>query len=507
MKKTHALIILDGFGLNASEYGNAVKLAKTPNFDYLKNKYPYTTVKAHGENVGLYKGQMGNSEVGHLNLGAGRVVLQDSKKISDLIKSGEFFKNQTLKNVFDTRGAVHLMGLLSSGGVHSEFKHITALIDMAKKQGKKEVFLHLFTDGRDCDPEYSIVLIKKLQAHLNKVGVGKIASAVGRFFAMDRDKNYNRTKLAYDMLVLGKAKTETTNLISAIKQSHKKGITDEFLEPIIVLNDDEPTTIKDGDSVIFYNFRGDRARQLTTALTSKEFSELETKNLKINFVGLTEYDVNLKNAKTAFFRQNMKNTLGEVLAKESKTQLRIAETTKYAHVTYFFNGGVEKPNEGEDRILVPTKDVKTFDLLPEMSAKEIVEQVKLAVVENKYDFVLINFANCDMVGHTGDLKAAIRAVEVVDEALGEVFEHFNKMGASVLITADHGNAENMLTKEGKPHTAHTTNLVPLILADDEKINFKLKKGGKLSDITATVLHLMNIKAPKEFEAISLIKNN
>jgi 2,3-bisphosphoglycerate-independent phosphoglycerate mutase len=503
MKKTYALIVLDGFGLSDLKKGNAVKLAKTPNYDLLKKEYPFTKLKAHGESVGLFKNQMGNSEVGHLNLGAGRIVLQESKKISNLITSGEFFNNKKLKQAFNTKGNVHIMGLLSDGGVHSSLHHLFALIDMAKKQQKNEVYLHLFTDGRDSSPTASINFIKKLQAHLNKVGIGKIASLVGRYYAMDRNNNYDRTKKAYDMLVFNKATNYASDPVSALKNSHNKNVTDEFIKPTIIKQNE--TVIKNEDSVIFYNYRGDRARQLSNAFTNNEFNEFKAvKFSNLNFVSLTQYDKNLQNVKVAFEKQNVKNTLGEVLAKNNKTQLRIAETTKYAHVTYFFNGGKEKPNKNEDRILVPTKDVTTFDKLPEMSINEIVNQVKNSVKQNKYNFVLINFANCDMVAHSGNLSATIKAVEATDKALGEVINHFKSINASVIVTADHGNAEKMITKDNNIHTAHTLNTVPFILIDNDYKSFKLKKDGKISDVSATILDLMQVKKPKEFTANSLI---
>jgi 2,3-bisphosphoglycerate-independent phosphoglycerate mutase len=338
------------------------------------------------------------------------------------------------------------------------------------------------------------------------VGIGQIVSLCGRFYAMDRDKNYDRIEKAYHMLVLGKATEYETNPVNALKNSHKNGVTDEFLEPVLIKdNNGQFVSVKDGDSVIFYNYRGDRARQISRSFTDPHFTYFETKKFKnLYFVGFTEYEKSIKQAEVAFYRQNMNNTLGEVLKKANCTQLRIAETTKYAHVTYFFNGGIETPNKGEDRILIQTKDVKTFDLLPQMSAMEIADTVVKTVTKDKYDFVLINFANCDMVGHTGNFDAAIKAVETVDKALGVVLAHFKSIGAIALVTADHGNAETMITKKGEPHTAHTTNLVPFILVDDNNLGAKLKKG-ILSDVSYTVLDLLNIKAPKEFTSSSLIK--
>jgi 2,3-bisphosphoglycerate-independent phosphoglycerate mutase len=364
----------------------------------------------------------------------------------------------------------------------------------------------LFTDGRDSSPTQSIEFVTTLNQKIKELGVGQIVNLCGRYYAMDRDKNYDRIKKAYDLLVLGKSDAVEKDPILALKNSHQKGITDEFLLPTVIQTKQEsPITIQNGDSVIFFNYRGDRARQLTRALTEPEFHEFERANLNnLNFVGFTEYDHTLSHAKVAFYRQNMKNTLGEVLSHEGCSQLRIAETTKYAHVTYFFNGGVEVPYYNEDRILIKTKEVKTFDLLPEMSAMEIANTVTQVVEEEKYDFVLINFANCDMVGHTGNLQAAIKAVEVVDTALGVVLEHFKKIGATTLVTADHGNAETMLTKEGLPHTAHTTNLVPFVLVDDSYKNAILQKG-ILSDVSATVLDLLQLNKPSEFTANSLLK--
>lgn len=506
MEKQVALIVLDGFGLRKEENGNAVTLANTPNYDSLIKKYPHTTLKAHGEAVGLFKGQMGNSEVGHLNLGAGRIVKQDSKKISDLIKEGSFFKNEVLKNAFKKAGDLHIMGLLSDGGVHSAMEHLYALLEMAKRENKQNVYLHLFTDGRDSSQAASISFVKKVQEQINQVGIGKIVSLIGRFYAMDRDKKYDRIMLAYNMLVYGKAHYYEEDVLTALKNSHKRGVTDEFLEPTIILQNKKAVTVKEGDSVIFFNYRGDRARELSYAFTEPKFNEFPVKQFKdLYYVGFTQYDASLNNVKVAFLRQNMNNTLGEVLSKNNKTQLRIAETTKYAHVTYFFNGGNETPNKKEDRILINTKDVKTFDLLPEMSAMEIAEKVVEVVKNNNYDFVLINFANCDMVGHTGNLEASIKAVETVDKALGIVVEHFKKLHMSIFVTADHGNAETMVTKEGLPQTAHTLNPVPFILVDDTLVDKKLKRGGKLSDVTATVLDVMGISFPEEFEAVTLLK--
>ncbi|MGD9901163.1 MAG: 2,3-bisphosphoglycerate-independent phosphoglycerate mutase [Spirochaetales bacterium] len=506
MKTTYALIVLDGFGVSKDSYGNAIKMAGAKNFEALQKKYPHTTLNASGESVGLYPGQMGNSEVGHLNLGAGRIVIQDSKRISDAIKDGSFFSNKVLKEAFELKSDLHLMGLLSDGGVHSQLTHIFALLDMAKLYDKKNVYLHLFTDGRDSDTKKSLEFVKMVLSYIKKVGYGKIASICGRYYAMDRDKNYERTEKAYNMLVFGRSEHKSSDPLKAIKESHDKGITDEFIEPIVIEENNEPVAkIKDGDSVILFNFRGDRARQISSTFVNDDFNEFTVKRFKhLNYIGFTEYATSLKNIKTAFTDQDMKNTLGEVLANNNKTQLRVAESTKYAHVTYFFNGGVEEPNKNEDRVLVESKKVATFDLVPQMSAYGIVDVIETEVTKDRYDFVLINFANCDMVGHTGNLEATIEAVKTVDDALGKVMAHFKEIGAVVLVTADHGNAENMLTKEGVLQTAHTTNPVPFILVDDDKIDAKLRKDGVLSDVSATILELMGIKKPKEFTATSLI---
>jgi 2,3-bisphosphoglycerate-independent phosphoglycerate mutase len=506
MKKTYVLVVMDGFGLSSKTVGNAVKQAKTPNYDFLKNKYPFTTLKASGTDVGLLAGQMGNSEVGHLNLGAGRIVLQDSRNITKSIENGRFYSDKGLKSALDPKKRVHLMGLLSDGAIHSHISHIYALINMAKNQGVKELYLHLFTDGRDSEVKASIDYATQLEKYMKKIGIGEIASVTGRYFAMDREGNYNRTKKTYDALCCGKSQNTARSIFDALVRSHHKGITDEFVEPTVIMRGDSPVaTIEDNDNVVFFNFRGDRARQLTAAFSDNKFDRFEAKNFKnLNFTCLTEYDKSLTGAKVIFKRKIMKNTLGAVLAKNKKVQLRVAETTKYAHVTYFFNGGVEEANDGEHRILIPTKKVKTFDLNPSMSAMEIVDIIKNEVPTYEYDFILINFANCDMVGHTGNIKATIKAVETVDTALGQIYKYFNEVGGCVLVTADHGNAEGMLTIEGKIQTAHTLNSVPFILADDEYIGTELIKTGKLANVSATILDLMGITLPREFKEYSLI---
>ncbi len=510
MNKKCALIVLDGFGHSLKEQGNAVLLAKTPNIDRYIKQYPDTLVKTDGEFVGLTKGQMGGSEVGHLSLGVGRVVNQPLLKINKMIESGGIFKNKVLvkafKNLKNSDKALHLIGLLSDGGIHSNINHLFAMLDMAKMFKLKNVYVHVLTDGRDTAVDSGIEFVKKLELYMKKLGVGKVATVGGRYYAMDRNKNYDRVKLAYDAMVLGVSKFVASSAKAAVTQSYLESITDEFINPTVIKKDGKPVArITSGDTILFYNFRSDRAKQLIKMLTNTHETKLVVAPLSnLNLVSLVRYDDSFKDVKVVLEHEKIKNTLGEVIAKKKLKQLRVAETTKYAHVTYFFNGEKQKVNKGEKRILVPSKDVATFDLMPEMSAKEIYEAVDLEVLSEDYGFVLINFANCDMVGHTGNLEAAIKAVETVDKYLKETVERLMGCGFEVIVTADHGNAEEMADENGKPLTTHTTNKVPLILMSSEGKKVGLKKSGKLSDVTATILDIMQIKPPKQYTGKSLI---
>ena len=505
--KLTMLMILDGFGENNHKDGNAVKLANTPNIDKLMKKYPTTKIAASGLAVGLPEGQMGNSEVGHTNIGAGRIVYQELTRITKSIEDGDFFSNEEFINAIENckknNSKLHILGLVSDGGVHSHNRHLYGLLEMAKRRDFEDVYVHCFLDGRDTPPASAENYIQELEEKMKEKGVGKIASLSGRFYAMDRDKRWNRVQKAYDAMVFGKGETAGT-AINAIESSYQKEVFDEFVEPTVIMNGDKPVaTIENGDSVIFFNFRPDRARQITRALVDPEFNEFETKKMNLYFVCFTSYDETMPNVHIAFKKEPVKNTLGEVISKNGGKQLRIAETEKYAHVTFFFNGGEEKQYEGEDRILVPSPKVETYDMKPEMSAYEVTEKVIEAINSKKYDCIILNYANPDMVGHTGNLPAAIKAIETIDECVGKVVEAINAQKANLLITADHGNAEQMIDyKTGEPHTAHTTNLVPLVLVS-EKETVKLKEG-KLADLAPTILDLMGIEKPEEMTGESIL---
>ena len=506
--KLTMLMILDGFGENNHKEGNAVKLANTPNIDKLMKKYPTTKIAASGLAVGLPEGQMGNSEVGHTNIGAGRIVYQELTRITKSIEDGDFFSNdefvKAIENCKKNNSKLHILGLVSDGGVHSHNRHLYGLLEMAKRRDFENVYVHCFLDGRDTPPASAENYIQDLEEKMKEKGVGKIASIAGRFYAMDRDKRWNRVQKAYDAMVYGKGET-SGSAINAIESSYQKEVFDEFVEPTVIVNGDKPVaTIEDGDSVIFFNFRPDRARQITRAIVDPEFNEFETKKMNLYFVCFTSYDETMPNVHIAFKKEPVKNTLGEVISKAGGKQLRIAETEKYAHVTFFFNGGEEKQYEGEDRILVPSPKVETYDMQPEMSAYEVTDKVVEAINSKKYNCIILNYANPDMVGHTGSLTAAIKAIETIDECVGKVLEAIIAQKANLLITADHGNAEQMIDyKTGEPHTAHTTNLVPLILIS-EKENVKLKEG-KLADLAPTILELMGIEKPEEMTGESLIE--
>ncbi len=504
--KLTMLMILDGFGKNDKENGNAVTLAKTPNIDELMKKCPTTTIHTSGLAVGLPEGQMGNSEVGHTNIGAGRIVYQELTRITKSIEDGDFFTisefNNAIENCKKHNSKLHIMGLLSDGGVHSHIRHLFALLELAKRKGFEDVYVHCFLDGRDTPPASAETYIIKLEEKMKEKGIGKIATIAGRFYAMDRDKRWERTKKAYDAMVKGEG-NKANSAIRAIEESYQKEIFDEFVEPTIVCNSDNSyTKIEKNDSVIFFNFRPDRARQITRALVDNNFSEFETEKLDLYFVCFTQYDETMPNVNIAFKPNVLKNTFGEYISNKGLKQLRIAETEKYAHVTFFFNGGEEKQYEGEDRILVPSPKVETYDLKPEMSAYEVTEKVLKEINENKYNSIILNFANPDMVGHTGNLEAAIKAIETIDECVGKIVDAVKKNNGVLLITADHGNAEQMIDyKTGEPHTAHTTNPVPLILVGMENVDLK---EGKLADLAPTMLDIMELDKPKEMTGESLI---
>lgn len=505
MKKPAVLIIMDGYGIAPKSEGNAVTKADKPNLDKIFSENPYTTIGASGMAVGLPDGQMGNSEVGHTNMGAGRIVYQDLTRITKSIQDGDFYENEVLldamENVKKNNSALHIMGLLSDGGVHSFNGHLYALLELAKKQNVEKVFMHAFMDGRDVPPASGKDFIAACLDKMKEIGVGKIATVEGRYYAMDRDTNWDRVEKAYSAMVYGEG-NHSCCAVKAMEDSYADGVTDEFVVPVVI---DGAEPVKAGDSIIFINFRPDRAREITRTFVDPDFKGFERRNgmFPVNFVCMTEYDATMPNVEIAFKSQELNNTFGEYLASLGKTQLRIAETEKYAHVTFFFNGGIEEPYEGEDRVLVASPKVATYDLQPEMSAPEVCEKVVDRIKSGKYDAVILNFANCDMVGHTGVFDAAVKAVETVDTCVGKVVEAVKEMGGITVITADHGNADKMINEEdGSPFTAHTTNLVPLCVVG---YDCKLKQqGGKLSDIVPTMLEMMNIPQPKEMTGVSLI---
>ena len=506
--KVTMLMILDGFGDNKNKDGNAIKLANTPNIDKLMKKYPNTDIFTSGLHVGLPEGQMGNSEVGHTNIGAGRIVYQELTRITKSIEDGDFFSNPefiaAIENCKKYNSKLHILGLVSDGGVHSHNRHLYGLLEMAKRRDFEDVYVHCFLDGRDTPPASAETYVAELQEKMKEKGVGKIASLSGRFYAMDRDKRWQRVQKCYDALVNGEGE-KAGDPIKAIEDSYQKEVFDEFVVPTVMCNGNEPVAkIEENDSVIFFNFRPDRAREITRALVDPEFDGFETKKMNLYYVCFTSYDETMPNVHIAFKKEPLKNTFGEVVSEAGLTQLRIAETEKYAHVTFFFNGGEEKQYPGEDRILVPSPKVETYDMKPEMSAYEVTDKVCEALENDKYDVVILNFANTDMVGHTGSLQAAIKAVEAVDECVGKIVKIIEEKQGNLLITADHGNAEQMIDyKTGEPHTAHTTNPVPIILVTTNK-EYKLKEKGKLADLAPTMLDLMGIKQPEEMTGESLL---
>lgn len=506
-KKVTMLMILDGFGKNPNKEGNAVANAKKPNIDKLMMKYPTAEVNASGKSVGLPEGQMGNSEVGHTNIGAGRIVYQELTRITKSIEDGDFFSIpelvEAMENVKKNNSKLHILGLVSDGGVHSHERHLYALLELAKRKGlDNNVFVHCFLDGRDTLPASGEGYIQKLEEKMQEKGVGKIASISGRFYAMDRDKRWQRVQKAYDAMVNGVGE-KSTSAIQAIESSYQKEVFDEFVVPTVICNGDKPiATIEDGDSVIFFNFRPDRARQITRTFVDSEFNEFPTKKMNLDFVTMTQYDETLPNVKVAFKPEELKNTFGEYISNKGLTQLRIAETEKYAHVTFFFNGGREAQYPGEDRILIPSPKVETYDMKPEMSAYEVTDKVLEAINSEKYDNIILNFANPDMVGHTGNIEAAEKAIAAVDECVGKIVDAINKNNGVLLITADHGNAEQMVDyKTGEPFTSHTTNPVPLILVGMENVKIK---NGKLADLAPTMLDIMGLEKPSEMTGESLL---
>ena len=507
-KKLTMLMILDGFGMNEKTEGNAVKIAQIPELTEILTKNPNTMIHTSGLEVGLPEGQMGNSEVGHTNIGAGRIIYQDLAKITKSIEDGDFFSKsefvKAIENCKANNSKLHIMGLLSDGGVHSHNRHLYGLLELAKRKDFEDVYVHCFMDGRDTPPASGEGYLIKLEEKLKEKGVGQIATLSGRFYAMDRDKRWERVSLAYDALVHGEGE-KALDAVAAIEESYQKEVFDEFVKPTVITNKaGEPLAkIENGDSVIFFNFRPDRAREITRAIVDKEFDGFETDKLDTYFVCMTPYDETMPNVEVAFRKEEIRNTFGEYISKKGLKQLRIAETEKYAHVTFFFNGGEEKQYEGEDRILVPSPKVETYDLKPEMSAVEVTDKVIEAIKSEKYDSIILNYANPDMVGHTGSIDAAVKALETINDCVVRVVDAVKSVDGVLLITADHGNSEQMIDyKTGEPYTAHTTNPVPLAvigLPGNKKV-----KEGRLADLAPTMLDIMGLEKPDEMTGESLI---
>ena len=509
-KKPVVLMVLDGYGLIENTEGNAIAMADTPVMDKLMKEYPFVKGNASGLAVGLPDGQMGNSEVGHMNIGAGRIIYQDLTRITKDIEEGTFFENkvllQAMENCKKNNSDLHLWGLLSDGGVHSHNTHLYGLLEMAKRNGLENVYVHAFLDGRDTPPASGKDYVAELEEKMAEIGVGKVASLSGRYYAMDRDSNWDRVKMAYDSLVTGEG-VKATDAVQAMADSYANDKTDEFVLPTVITNENGAplSLVKNGDSVIFFNFRPDRARELTRAFCDDQFDGFERAFMDLTFVCFKDYDETIPNKLIAFEKEEIKNTFGEFLAAHGKKQLRLAETEKYAHVTFFFNGGVEDPNVDEFRLLVNSpKDVATYDLKPEMSAPEVGMDLVEAIKSDKYDVIIINFANPDMVGHTGVISAAVKAVEKVDSLVGDAVQAVKDVDGVLFICADHGNAEKMIDYEtGAPHTAHTTNPVPFILVNADP-SWKLREGGCLADIAPTLIEVMGLEQPKEMTGKSLI---
>lgn len=502
MKKPLILMILDGFGI-AGEKGNAIKAANKPNIDRLFSSNPITQIGASGMDVGLPDGQMGNSEVGHTNIGAGRVVYQELTRITKSIQDGDFFTNEALCNAIDNAvkngTALHIMGLLSDGGVHSHNTHMYGILELAKKKGLDKVYVHAFLDGRDVPPSSGKDYVAACVEEMKKIGVGQIATVMGRYYAMDRDNRWERVVKAYSAMVYGEG-INCADPVEAVANSYAEGVTDEFVVPTVI---DGAAPIGANDSIIFYNFRPDRAREITRTFVDPDFSGFERKKgfFPLTYICMTQYDATMPNVQIAFKPESLDNTFGEYISNKGLTQLRIAETEKYAHVTFFFNGGVEKTYENEDRILVASPKVATYDLQPEMSAYEVADKCAEAIKSGKYDVIILNFANCDMVGHTGVFDAAVKAVEAVDACVGKVTDAIAEMGGVSLITADHGNADKMFEEDGSPFTAHTTNPVPFCVIG---YPCQLREGGRLADIAPTMLQILGLEQPKEMTGTSLI---
>ena len=509
-KKPVVLMILDGYGLNDNPDGNAIAMANTPVMDKLMSDYPFVKGNASGMAVGLPDGQMGNSEVGHMNIGAGRIIYQDLTRITKDIQDGTFFENkvllQAIENCKKNDSDLHLWGLLSDGGVHSHNTHLYGMLEMAKRNGLEKVYVHAFLDGRDTPPASGKDYVAELEEKMKEIGVGKVASLSGRYYAMDRDNNWDRVQKAYDSLVLGEG-VQATDAVQAMADSYANDVTDEFVLPTVIVGDNgKPLSlVKDGDSVVFFNFRPDRAREITRAFCDDQFKGFERRFLNLTYVCFKDYDETIPNKLIAFEKEEIQNTFGEFLANHGLKQLRLAETEKYAHVTFFFNGGKEEPNKDESRILVNSpKEVATYDLKPEMSAPEVGKNLVEAIKSQEYDVIVINFANPDMVGHTGVIPAAVKAVETVDGLVGEAVEAIKEVDGVLFICADHGNAEKMVDYEtGAPHTAHTTNPVPFILVNADA-DMKLREGGCLADIVPTLLEVMGMEQPTEMTGKSLI---
>ncbi|MDY3889432.1 MAG: 2,3-bisphosphoglycerate-independent phosphoglycerate mutase [Agathobacter sp.] len=508
-KKPVVLMVLDGYGLSSNPEGNAIAMAQTPVMDKLMKECPFVEGQASGMAVGLPDGQMGNSEVGHMNIGAGRIIYQDLTRITKAIDDGDFFQNevllQAMENCKKNNSDLHLWGLLSDGGVHSHITHLYGLLEMAKKNGLSNVYVHAFLDGRDTPPASGKSFVEALQQKMDEIGVGKIASLSGRYYAMDRDNNWDRVEKAYNSLVKGEG-VQATDAVQAMADSYANDVTDEFVLPTVIVENGAPlSVVKPNDSVIFFNFRPDRAREMTRAFCDDKLTGFDRQFLPLTFVCFKDYDETIPNKLIAFQKEEITNTFGEFLAANGLKQLRLAETEKYAHVTFFFNGGVEDPNVDEFRLLVNSpKDVATYDLKPEMSAPEVGMDLVEAIKSDKYDVIVINFANPDMVGHTGVIPAAVKAVERVDELVGEAVKAVEETDGVMFICADHGNAEKMLDYEtGKPHTAHTTNPVPFILVNAGE-GVSLREGGCLADIAPTLIDIMGLEQPKEMTGKSLI---
>lgn len=497
---------MDGWGLGLNSKVSAIEHSKTPFINFLYQQYPHSKLEASGLAVGLPAGQMGNSEVGHMNIGAGRVVYQDLVRINKAVEEKTLYNEPTLVDAFNfaknNKKKVHLIGLVSDGGVHSHINHVKGLCSMAAEMKVENVFLHAFTDGRDADPKGGLKYMASLQAHMS-VTTGRLASMIGRYYAMDRDHRWERVKLAYDVMVKGIG-LHSTNALASIEASYNEGVTDEFLQPVVMVNADQQpiATIDEGDVVICFNFRTDRGREITEALTQKDFHEQNMVKLPLYYVTMTNYDDTFKNVKVVFNKDNLNNTLGDVLAQFGKKQIRIAETEKYPHVTFFFSGGREQPFEGETRLLCPSPKVATYDLQPEMSAQDICDKIIPELKKKEVDFVCLNFANADMVGHTGVFEAAVKACETVDKCTEEVVKAALANGYTTIIIADHGNADIMVNSDGSPNTQHTTNLVPCIVVDSE--NLGNLKDGKLGDLAPTILKLMGVPLPKEMTGNCLL---